>query len=168
MAGGRNLAVSPAVWRRLFADLGHPHIGLNYDHRISSGSKWTTWKPIREFADRIFHVHAKDCRVDGTSSTTRHTGLSLGLSHAQATGLGDVDWGQFFSAPTIRHGFHRRVCVRLRTGHTRVRSNGARTRFAKAPPISATTFPKARDELDLRRSGEDDRPFAARADADAG
>src|SRR5207237_2122717 len=28
--GGKNLATSPAIWRRLFVELG-PHVGLNYD-----------------------------------------------------------------------------------------------------------------------------------------
>ena len=54
-------------------------------------------KPIREFADRLVHVHAKDVRID------RHKLDEVGiLAHPnqyhtpKLPGLGDVNWGQFF------------------------------------------------------------------------
>ena len=54
--------------------------------------------PIREFIDRIFHVHAKDVRVD------RHKLNDLGiLAHPnlwhtpKLPGLGEVEWGDFFA-----------------------------------------------------------------------
>jgi sugar phosphate isomerase/epimerase len=55
-------------------------------------------KPIRDFAARLVHVHAKDARVD------RHRLNEVGiLAHPleyhtpKLPGLGDVDWGKFFS-----------------------------------------------------------------------
>lgn len=95
--GGKNIASSPRIWRRLFADLG-PHLGLNFDpsHLVFQHMDYL-WA-MREFADRFFHVHAKDVRVD------RHKLNEVGIfAHPneyhtpKLPGLGEVDWGSFFS-----------------------------------------------------------------------
>src|SRR5438034_3282288 len=46
--GGKNIATSPKIWRRLFNDLG-PNLGLNYDpsHMISQRMDYLA--PMREF-----------------------------------------------------------------------------------------------------------------------
>jgi len=61
---GKNLAVSPAVWRRMFAEIPSPHWGLNYDPSHLVWQQMDYLKPLREFSDRLIHVHAKDVRVD--------------------------------------------------------------------------------------------------------
>jgi sugar phosphate isomerase/epimerase len=97
--GGKNLATSPAIWRRLFNDLGRPNIGLNYDPSHMIWQQMDYLRPIREFADRIFHVHAKDARID-RSALDEHGVLSYPkLWHTpKLPGLGDVRWGAFFAA----------------------------------------------------------------------
>ena len=60
---GKNIAHSPAIWRRLFADLDSDHIGLNYDPSHMIWQHMDYLMPIRRFADRLFHVHAKDVRL---------------------------------------------------------------------------------------------------------
>lgn len=94
--GGKNLAVSPAIWRRMFADIPSPSLGLNYDPSHFIWQQMDYVAPIREFADRLFHVHAKDVRLD------RHRLNQVGiLAHPneyhtpKLPGLGDVNWGQF-------------------------------------------------------------------------
>ena len=96
--GGKNIATSPAIWRRLFSDLGSPNLGLNYDPSHMVWQCMDYLSPMREFIDRIFHVHAKDVRVD------RHLLNEVGvfahpnLYHSpKLPGLGEIDWGQFFS-----------------------------------------------------------------------
>jgi len=55
--------------------------------------------PIKEFADRIFHIHAKDVRMD----QDRLNELGI-LAHPndyhtpKLPGLGELDWARFFSA----------------------------------------------------------------------
>jgi hypothetical protein len=56
--GGKNLAISPAVWRRMFEEIPSDHFGLNYDPSHLVWQQMDEVAPIREFADRIFHVHA--------------------------------------------------------------------------------------------------------------
>ncbi|MGC3970877.1 MAG: sugar phosphate isomerase/epimerase [Pirellulales bacterium] len=95
--GGKNIAVTPTIWRRLFADLGD-QIGLNYDPSHMIWQQMDYLAPLREFKDRLFHVHAKDARVD------KHRLDQVGiLAHPleyhspKLPGLGDVNWGKFLS-----------------------------------------------------------------------
>lgn len=110
--GGKNIATSPKIWRRLFADLG-PNIGLNYDPSHMIWQRMDYVKPLREFKDRLFHVHAKDVRID----TERLDDVGI-LAHPneyhtpKLPGLGDVDWGRFFSALTDA-GYTGSVCVEV-------------------------------------------------------
>lgn len=111
--GGKNIATSPAIWRRMFSDLNSDAIGLNYDPSHMVWQQMDYLKPIRDFADRLFHVHAKDVRVD------RHRLNEVGiLAHPlqyhtpKLPGLGDVDWGQFFSV-LLDSGYRGPVCVEV-------------------------------------------------------
>jgi sugar phosphate isomerase/epimerase len=94
--GGKNLATSPAIWERMFSDIPSPAFGLNYD---PSHMVWQGMDPaesIRPFADRLFHVHAKDARID-RAALARHGVLAFpNLWHTpKLPGLGDVDWAAF-------------------------------------------------------------------------
>ncbi len=96
--GGKNLATSPAIWRRMFNEIPGPGFGLNYDPSHMIWQHMDYISPIREFADRLVHVHAKDVRID------KHKLDDVGiLAHPnqyhtpKLPGLGDVNWGQFFS-----------------------------------------------------------------------
>ena len=99
--GGKNLARSPAIWRRMFEDIPSPNFGLNYDPSHLIWQQMDYLAPLREFKDRLHHVHAKDARID------RHkldqVGV-LGFPNEYHTpklpGMGDVDWGKFFSTLT--------------------------------------------------------------------
>ena len=111
--GGKNLAISPAIWRRMFHDLPSPFFGLNYDPSHMVFQQMDYLAPLREFRDRIHHVHAKDVRVD------RHRLNDVGiLAHPleyhtpKLPGLGNVDWGSFFS--TLNDvGYQGPVCVEV-------------------------------------------------------
>jgi len=111
--GGKNLGSSPALWRRLFADLGSPNLGLNYDPSHLVFQKMDYLKPIREFADRLFHVHAKDVRVDQHLVDEHGVFAHPNLYHfPKLPGLGDIHWGQFFSV-LGDSGYRGPVCVEV-------------------------------------------------------
>jgi sugar phosphate isomerase/epimerase len=111
--GGKNLASSPAIWRRLFAELSSPNLGLNYDPSHLVFQKMDYLKPIRDFIDRIFHVHAKDVRVDQHSLDDYGTLAYPNLYHRpKLPGLGDIDWGKFFSVLSDA-GYQGPVCVEV-------------------------------------------------------
>jgi sugar phosphate isomerase/epimerase len=111
--GGKNLAHSPAVWRRMFEEIPSPSFGLNYDpsHLVWQHMDWL--KPLREFASRIFHVHAKDVRLE------RHRLDDVGIlatpleyHRPKLPGLGDIDWGKFISVLGDA-GYDGPVCVEV-------------------------------------------------------
>ncbi|MFM7868720.1 MAG: sugar phosphate isomerase/epimerase family protein, partial [Planctomycetaceae bacterium] len=62
--GGKNLAISPAVWTQLFHDVGSANLGLNYDPSHMIWQQMDYLGPLREFSSRLFHIHAKDVRLD--------------------------------------------------------------------------------------------------------
>ncbi|HYV31683.1 MAG TPA: sugar phosphate isomerase/epimerase, partial [Candidatus Binatia bacterium] len=62
--GGKNLAISPAIWRRMFEEIPDANFGLNYDPSHMIWQQMDEVLPIEELAPRLFHVHAKDVRLD--------------------------------------------------------------------------------------------------------
>ncbi len=97
--GGRNLAYSPAIWRRMFEIVPDDNFGLNLDpsHLVWQFIDHT--RVVRDFASRIFHVHAKDMEVD-REGLYQHGVMSLGVGWQvpRLPGLGEVRWDRFISA----------------------------------------------------------------------
>jgi sugar phosphate isomerase/epimerase len=97
--GGNNLAISPQIWRKMWEIVPDAHFGLNLDpsHLIWQFIDYT--RVVYEFGERIFHVHAKDLRLD-REQLYQHGVLSLGMGWQvpRLPGLGDVNWAQFISA----------------------------------------------------------------------
>jgi sugar phosphate isomerase/epimerase len=111
--GGKNLASSPAIWRRMWQDIPDDHFGLNFDPSHFVWQKMDYLKPLREFKDRLFHLHAKDARLD--SERLDEVGLLAypALYHTpKLPGLGDVDWARFFSVLTDT-GYDGPVCIEV-------------------------------------------------------
>ncbi len=111
--GGKNLATTPSIWRRMFEEIPSPNFGLNYDPSHMVWQQMDYLKPLREFADRIFHIHAKDVRID------RHRLDEVGIlayplqfHTPKLPGLGEIDWGKFFSVLTDT-GYDGPVCIEV-------------------------------------------------------
>ena len=99
--GGDNLASTPAIWRKMWEIIPDDNFGLNLDpsHLILQMIDYE--RVVREFASKIFHVHAKDLHVDW-DGVYNHGVLSQGMGWQvpRLPGLGDMDWGKFFAALT--------------------------------------------------------------------
>ncbi|MCH8121042.1 MAG: sugar phosphate isomerase/epimerase [Planctomycetes bacterium] len=111
--GGKNLASSPAIWRRMFEEIPSPNFGLNYDPSHLVWQFIDYIKPIYEFKERIFHVHIKDAKV--LRDKLNDVGIlatPLSFHRPKLPGLGDVDWGKFFSALTDI-GYNGAACVEI-------------------------------------------------------
>lgn len=111
--GGKNLATSPAIWRRMFGDIDSPAFGLNFDPSHFIWQQMDYLQPLREFAGRLFHVHAKDVRVD--RQRLNDLGIlatPLAWHSPKLPGLGEVDWGAFF-ALLGEVGYRGPVCVEV-------------------------------------------------------
>ena len=96
---GKNLAHSPAIWRRMFEEIDSDNFGLNFDPSHLVWQHIDIVKPIYEFADRIFHVHAKDARVDiDRLNDVGSLAMPSQYHTPKLPGLGDVNWSRFFAA----------------------------------------------------------------------
>jgi sugar phosphate isomerase/epimerase len=97
--GGNNLAISPAVWRKMFEIIPDENFGLNLDpsHLVWQFIDYV--RAVYEFKERIFHVHAKDLRID-YEQLYQNGVMSLGMDWQipRLPGLGDVKWDKFISA----------------------------------------------------------------------
>jgi sugar phosphate isomerase/epimerase len=111
--GGKNLAVSPEIWRRMFSDIPDPCFGLNYDPSHLVWQHMDYLAPLYEFANRIHHVHAKDVCID--AKRLAEVGiLATPLSYHQPVlpGRGAIDWAQFFHELKAS-GYQGPVCVEV-------------------------------------------------------
>jgi sugar phosphate isomerase/epimerase len=111
--GGKNLATTPAIWRRMFEEIPSRSFGLNYDPSHCVWLQMDYLAPMRDFKERLFHVHAKDVRLD------RHRLDEVGIMAApleyhtpKLPGLGEIEWGRFFSVLTDA-GYDGPVCVEV-------------------------------------------------------
>jgi sugar phosphate isomerase/epimerase len=110
---GNNLAHSPALWRRIFEAIPSKNFGLNYDPSHLLWQMMDYIKPIYEFRERIFHVHLKDARIlreklDDIGILT----TPLNLHTPKLPGLGEINWGQFFSA-LYETGYKGSACIEV-------------------------------------------------------
>jgi sugar phosphate isomerase/epimerase len=99
--GGNNLASTPAIWRKMWEIIPDDNFGLNLDpsHLILQMIDYE--RVVREFASKLFHVHAKDLHID-PEGLYNHGVLSQGMGWQvpRLPGLGDMDWRKFFAALT--------------------------------------------------------------------
>ncbi len=111
--GGKNLAISPAIWERMFDAIPSDHFGLNYDpsHLVWQGIDYL--KPLRDFAEKLFHIHAKDVFLD-RDKLDRVGILATPLEYhtPKLPGLGEVDFGKFFAWLT-EAGYVGSVCIEV-------------------------------------------------------
>ena len=111
--GGKNLATTPSTWRRMFADIPSASFGLNFDPSHFVWQQMDYLKPLREFRERIFHVHAKDARLDRDRlDDVGILATPLEFHRPKLPGLGEVDWGRFFSVLTDT-GYDGPVCIEV-------------------------------------------------------
>jgi sugar phosphate isomerase/epimerase len=97
--GGRNLAYSPALWRRLFEAMPGETLGLNLDPSHLVWQLIDITRVVREFGSHIFHVHAKDLEInrDGLYQNGVMS-LGMGWQVPRMPGLGEVPWNRFIAA----------------------------------------------------------------------
>ena len=94
--GGKNLAISPSIWHRMFSDIPSNNFGLNYDpsHLVWQGMDWL--QPLRQFREKLFHIHAKDVRI--LRDRLNQVGIFAHpkeFHQPRIPGFGEIDWAEF-------------------------------------------------------------------------
>ena len=115
---GRNLCYAPEMFRRVFAAFDSPALGLCYDpsHFIWMGIDHL--RVLREFAPRIYHVHAKDTEIipEGLyeyGMLNRIFGegqRGSGWWRYRLPGYGAVNWPQVIAA-LYEHGYDGAITI---------------------------------------------------------
>lgn len=111
--GGKNLAISPAIWNRMFDIIPDANFGLNYDPSHLVWMQMDEVQPIYDFKEKLHHVHLKDVKV--YKDKLDQAGIlayPLEFHSPKIPGLGDVRWGDFFSALTSV-GYRGAVCIEV-------------------------------------------------------
>jgi sugar phosphate isomerase/epimerase len=109
--GGKNVAINPAIWHRLFEMFPDATLGLNFDPSHLVWQFIDCARAVREFGPNIVHVHAKDERIDPDRLYAVGV-LGMGWHTPKLPGLGDVKWGEFFAALTDA-GYSGPVCIEV-------------------------------------------------------
>lgn len=94
---GTNFAYSPEAWSLMFEAVPSPSLGLEIDpsHLLWLGVDYV--KAVRDFGDRIYHVHAKDTEIVH-DELSRVSIYGSGWWRYRIPGWGDVNWQKFISA----------------------------------------------------------------------
>ncbi len=97
--GGTNLASTPAAWDEMFSIVDSPGFGLNLDPSHLVWLQIDYERVVRDYAEKILHVHAKDLEID-RDGLYRNGTLSLGMGWQvpRLPGLGEVRWDRFVAA----------------------------------------------------------------------
>lgn len=89
-----NIAYNPETWHQLFEIV--PDIGLNFDPSHFYWQKIDYLSCIREFKDKIFHVHAKDTEII-YKNLAREGIFGHHWWRYRLPGLGGINWSKFIS-----------------------------------------------------------------------
>ena len=111
--GGKNLAMCPAIWRRMFSDIPSKNFGLNYDPSHPVLLRMDHLRPLKEFAGKLFHIHAKDVLCDRERfDDVGILGLPRDYHQPRIPGYGEIDWAKFIGALAAA-GYNGPVCIEV-------------------------------------------------------
>jgi sugar phosphate isomerase/epimerase len=105
---GENIAYSPELWDEIFKLVPSDNLGLEFDPSHCIWLHIDYIAAVREYAKKIFHVHAKDLEIRrdimsrvsilGSATTFQGHVMAHGWPRARTPGWGEVDWPKFITA----------------------------------------------------------------------
>jgi sugar phosphate isomerase/epimerase len=110
---GKNLMTTPAIWRRAFHDIDSPSFGLNYDPSHFILQDMDPLSPLAEFKSKLFHVHAKDVKINRAAlNEVGRFDFPLKWHQPRIPGYGDLNWAAFM-AELMRIGYTGPLCIEV-------------------------------------------------------
>lgn len=111
--GGKNLATTPTIWRRMFEEIPSECFGLNYDPSHLVLQRMDPIRPLTEFRSRLFHIHAKDMQLPADKLNEVGIFAFPKLWHTpRIPGFGEIDWAAFM-AKLYEIGYTGPVCIEV-------------------------------------------------------
>jgi sugar phosphate isomerase/epimerase len=138
--GGKNLAASPVIWRRMFNDISSPNFGLNYDPSHFVLQRMDPLSPLAEFKDKLFHLHAKDMVVH--PERLNEVGIFAFPKEwhtPRIPGFGEIDWAKFM-AKLHEISYNGPVCIEVEDGTFGQSLEGRQTALKLARNVLAPYF----------------------------
>jgi len=93
---GMNIAVNPQTWEKIFNEVDSPTLGLEFDPSHLVFQFIDPVEAAREFASRIYIVHAKDTEILGDELARGGIYSLRGYWRFRLPGYGGVDWHGLF------------------------------------------------------------------------
>ena len=110
---GKNLMTTPAIWRRAFNDIDSASFGLNYDPSHFILQDMDPLSPLTEFQSKLFHVHAKDVKINRAAlNQVGRFDFPLQWHQPRIPGYGDINWAAFM-AELMRIGYTGPLCIEV-------------------------------------------------------
>lgn len=110
---GKNLMTTPAIWRRAFNDIDSSSFGLNYDPSHFILQDMDPLSPLAEFKSKLFHVHAKDVKINRAAlNEVGRFDFPLQWHQPRIPGYGDINWPAFM-AELMRIGYDGPLCIEV-------------------------------------------------------
>jgi sugar phosphate isomerase/epimerase len=97
----------------MFSDIPSTHFGLNYDPSHFALQFMDPASPLREFKDKLFHLHAKDIKI--RRDRINDTGVfahPLEWHQPRIPGYGEINWAQFMGA-LMEVSYDGSVCIEV-------------------------------------------------------
>ena len=111
--GGKNLAISPVIWRRMFNDIPSKNFGLNYDPSHFILMQMDPMSPLVEFKDKLFHLHAKDVQMHPEKLNEVGIFAYPKQWHTpRIPGFGEVDWAHYMGE-LYALGYNGSLCIEV-------------------------------------------------------
>jgi len=96
--GGKNLATSPSIFRKMFSLIESDYFGLNFDPSHFVWQQMDYLSVLDEFKTKLFHIHLKDTKVLVEKlNDVGILALPLDYMTPKIPGHGDIDWKAFLS-----------------------------------------------------------------------
>lgn len=111
--GGKNLLTTPAIWHRAFSDIDSPNFGLNYDPSHFILQDMDPLRPLAEFREKLFHLHAKDVKIDRAAlQEVGRFDYPLRWHQPRIPGFGNINWAAYMGE-LMRIGFKGPLCIEV-------------------------------------------------------
>lgn len=108
----QNFAYSPAAWDAMFAAIPSPALGLEFDTAHLAMLGIDIQRCLKQYKDKIYHVHIKDCRIVA-EHVYQYGRIGSKFYEYEIPGMGDIDYRLFVS--TLREiGYEGDVTLDLR------------------------------------------------------
>lgn len=109
--GGKNMAISPVIWERLFSIVPSAAFGLNYDPSHMIWQQMNYLQPMLDFSEKLFHIHLKDAKLYRDKlDKVGILATPLEYHSPKLPGRGYVQWKEFFKTLN-KAGYSGPVCI---------------------------------------------------------